>query len=195
MQLFSNKSSKKTGDILKKYAIIKPYILYVGNAYPHKNLEKLIKVFYRFRKNNFTFSLVLAGGKDYFYKRLEKGAEKMTNLFSEKTKGRIIFPGFIEESDLAAVYKESEMVVFPSLYEGFGFPPLEALIHRKKVACSNQTSMPEVLGKTVNYFDPENEESMLNCLARVAKARNILSEKEIKEKLKNLVGQKLLRIL
>ena len=172
----AKKSTKKSGDILKKYGIIKPYLLYVGNAYPHKNLERLVRIFSRFNNKNPKTKLVLGGGKDYFYQRLEKETK------DQKIKN-VIFPGFINEKDLTSVYKESELLVFPSLYEGFGFPPLEALLCHKKVACSNRTSMPEILGKTVNYFDPDNEDSIFNCLQNTFHSKNQLSKKEIKRKI------------
>ncbi|MCK5080651.1 MAG: glycosyltransferase family 4 protein [Candidatus Moranbacteria bacterium] len=162
--LLGQKADQKSETILKKYGIIKPYILYVGNAYPHKNLKRLSQVFSSFKKKNPGVSLVLAGGRDYFYQRLEEKAQK------ENLKG-IIFPGFIDESDLVTIYQESESVVFPSLYEGFGFPPLEALVCEKSVACSKKTSMPEILKGTVSYFDPESSSSMLNCLNKVFRLR------------------------
>jgi len=161
----SQNSSKKPETILKKYAIVKPYLLYVGNAYPHKNLERLTRVFARFNQVKPQTKLVLAGGRDYFYQQLEQTVKK------EKFKN-IIFPGFIASDDLVTIYQEAEMVVFPSLYEGFGFPPLEAIAQGRKVACSDRTSMPEILGGSVNYFDPENEDEMTKCLKETFEKEN-----------------------
>lgn len=176
--LVFNKVKKNDGDILERYGIIKPYLLYVGNAYPHKNLDRLIEVFRDFRKKYPETNLVLTGGRDYFYQVLER------EVASKGIKG-IIFSGFVIEGDLKTLYSQSELVVFPSLYEGFGFPPLEALINGKPVACSNRTSMIEILGRKVDYFDPENSESMLCCLERVYKNRKKgvkLGLKKIEEK-------------
>lgn len=173
--LLGQKSDQKFETILKKYGIVKPYILYIGNAYPHKNLERLSRVFSSFKKKNPEVGLVLAGGRDYFYQRLGKKTQK------ENLKG-IIFPGFIDESDLITIYQKSELVIFPSLYEGFGFPPLEALFCGKKVACSKKTSMPEILKDTVDYFNPESSSSMLSCLNKVFCSRkNKKSQKQKKE--------------
>jgi len=170
-------SNPKT--ILKKYGIVKPYLLYVGNAYPHKNLERLCQVFSLFQKQNPKASLVLAGGRDYFYQRLENWAKNQNFK-------NIHFPGFIEDADLKTIYEESKMVVFPSLYEGFGFPPLEALLAGKQVASSDRTSMPEILGDSVEYFDPENSKSILKAIEKVYhnKKNGILKfrQKEIKIK-------------
>jgi len=173
---FSDLEKKiNSNDILKKYGIIKPYFLYVGNAYPHKNLDRLCQAFFVFKKRNDSVDLVLAGGKDYFYNRLQK-------KFKE-----IIFPGFIKTVDLKTIYKESEAVVFPSLYEGFGFPPLEALIYGKLVACSNRTSMPEILGKTVDYFNPESLDSISGCLDKVFRKRTVKKNKNQKREILRII--------
>jgi len=97
-------------DVLQKYGIAKPYLLYVGNAYPHKNLERLISAF---KKLN-GLQLVLVGQLDYFYRRLQGG-------------DKIIFTDFVSDQDLSGLYQEASLYVFPSLYEGFGLPPLEAM--------------------------------------------------------------------
>lgn len=137
-------------EILKKYGIIKPYILYVGNAYPHKNLERLVLVFKDviLKKNN--LSLVLVGKMDYFYKRLKSLAE-------ENKVSSIIFAGNVSDSDLEIVYKSSLAYIFPSLYEGFGIPPLEAMSYGIPVASSNHPCMKEVLGESAYYFDGKKE--------------------------------------
>lgn len=164
---FKNNIFPKT--ILKKYGIISPYLLYVGNAYPHKNLDKLIKAFSFFNQENPDTYLVLAGGDDYFYQQLKSKIKK------ESIK-KVILTGFIEQADLGVVFKEAELFVYPSLYEGFGFPPLEALNYGKNVACSQKTSMPEILEDSVEYFDPEDLDSMINCLKKVYKKRKNLNE-------------------
>ncbi len=174
------KTGEKSETILKKYGIIKPYLLCVGNAYPHKNLERLSRVFSLFNRQNPKVNLVLAGGRDYFYQRLEN------KIKTEKIK-KIFFPGFIEQSDLETIFKESEMFIYPSLYEGFGFPPLEALVYGKSVACSERTSMPEILENTVEYFNPENEKEMLDCLNKVFKSRKILRNYKQKEKIARII--------
>ncbi len=150
-QCFVNYQGDKT--VLGKYGIIKPYLLYVGNVYPHKNLERLVEVFTRIRKSNQNLQLVLVGGKDFFYSRLEKFVKE------GKFEG-VIFPGYVPDSELDVLYKNAQVYVFPSLYEGFGLPPLEALAKNTVVASSDRTSMPEVLEDTAFYFDPEDLDSM-----------------------------------
>jgi len=137
------------------YNIDKPYLLYVGNAYPHKNLERLIRVFAEFRRKYPEFKLVLVGHEDYFYKRTEKFSRSINNGEG------VIFPGYVPDQDLKSFYKEAKAYVFPSLYEGFGLPPLEAMTHDCVVVSSNLTCLPEILGESALYFDPYNEEEML----------------------------------
>lgn len=154
-QCFLNKKSDE--DILKEYGIIKPYLLYVGNAYPHKNLERLVEVFDRIRKDRKELQLVLVGGRDFFYSRLEK-------FVQDGSFEGVIFPGYVPDAELDVLYKEAKLYVFPSLYEGFGLPPLEALAKNTAVVSSDRTSMPEILGDVVCYFDPEDLDSMKSAI-------------------------------
>jgi len=146
-------NSDNDEEILQNYGIIKPYLIYVGNAYPHKNLERLVVAFKNIKKVHPGISLVLVGGSDYFYQRLQKFVK------SQSIQG-VIFPGYVPDNSLQALYRNAQLYVFPSLYEGFGLPPLEALSLGTPVASSSKTSMPEVLGNAATYFDPENTDSI-----------------------------------
>lgn len=148
---------------LSHYNIQKPYVMYVGNAHPHKNLELLISAFARFREKNPDYHLVLVGGHDYFYKRL---------IQETKERGldaNVIFPGFVPDEDLGVLFEAATAYVFPSLSEGFGLPPLEAMQMNIPVISSNATCMPEVLGDAAEYFDPEEETEIIHALERVTK--------------------------
>lgn len=147
--------------ILKKYGIIKPYILYVGNAYPHKNLERLVLVFRELVKKHQHLHLVLVGKEDYFYKRLKA-------FVKENWAKQVIFTDFITDEDLPVVYREALLYVFPSMYEGFGLPPLEAMARNVPVASSNATCLPEILGEAAYYFDPEGMAEMAEAIEKVA---------------------------
>ncbi len=155
--------------ILKKYDIINPYLLYVGNAYPHKNLEKLCAAFELIKKEHSDLNLVIVGGEDYFFTRLKKYVR------SRKISG-IIFPGFISDVELDVFYEKAELFVFPSLYEGFGIPPLEALAKRIAVVSSDRTSMPEILGDAAQYFNPEDVNSIASNILVVLKSKERRSE-------------------
>ncbi len=150
-------------DFLKLHKIKKPYLLYVGNAYPHKNLERLLKVFKKLRNNNFDYQLVLVGKKDYFYQRLQDLAKDLGLLDS----GEVIFFGFAKDSELAGLYQNASLYVFPSFIEGFGLPPLEAMSYGLPVVTSKTSCLPEILGDAARYFDPKNDEDIANVILRV----------------------------
>jgi len=134
--------------ILGRYNIHRPFFLYVGNAYPHKNLETLLKVVKLLKKKaRLDWKLVLVGKKDYFYKRLEQQAWVMD---IDKD---VIFTGFIPDKELPIFYKKAIAYIFPSRYEGFGLPPLEAMSYSTPVLSSNQACLPEILGPAALYFD------------------------------------------
>ena len=99
--------------------------------------------------------LVLGGKKEFFYERLER------EVASTKIASNVIFPGFIEDADLPALYSSSLAFVTPSLYEGFGIQVLEAFACGTKVICSGVTSLPEVGGNAAFYFDPRNVEDIV----------------------------------
>lgn len=144
-----------------KPAIFKPkspYFLYVGNAYPHKNVEKMIQAFLLFSEKHPEYTLKLAGKKDFFYKKLV-----------EKTKSpKIEFMGFVDDSDLAKLYKYSAATIIPSLMEGFGLTTLEAMSMGSLVIASDIPSLKEVAGNNVEYFKPTDVLSLVSSLEEVA---------------------------
>lgn len=153
-------SSIKYGNenLLTKYGINKPYLLYVGVAYPHKNLERLIRAWKTFEEKNKNFQLILVGKKNYFYDRL-------INSEDFKNCKNIIFTDFVPDNELSALYQNSTAYVFPSLYEGFGLPPLEAMQYGVPVISSNATCLPEVLGNNALYFNPQNEQDICSKIS------------------------------
>lgn len=165
--------------ILSKYNIKKPYIFYVGNAHPHKNIENLILAFEKVVTKKPDLMLVLGGSKKFFYERLEE--EWSTKSVSNK----INFTGFIEDSDLPAIYTEAEALVNASLYEGFGIQILEAFSCGTKVVCSNTTSLPEIGGNIAYYFNPKDIESISNaivvCLNDNSESRRAAGFQRVKE--------------
>lgn len=155
---------------LAELGITKPYVLYVGAAYPHKNLEKLIEAWDLVQQSlGGKYQLVLAGKDNYFYKKIKKEAE-------EKIKGKkssVVFPGFISDMQLPLLYKNAVLFVFPSLSEGFGFPPLEAMSHNVPVVASNRTSLPEVLGEAAYFVDPESSEHIASGIITVLEDKDL----------------------
>ena len=159
--------------INKKYENLKlpnNFFLYIGNAYPHKNLKFLIKVFKKFLKNNKDYYLILIGKKNYFYKKLEKYSNN----------NNIIFTDFVPDNILPNYYKKAKAYIFPSLYEGFGLPPLEAMSYELPVLSSNIDSLKEILENSILYFNPKDEDDLLN------KLNIIISNDKLRENLKNL---------
>ena len=144
------------------------YLLYVGNAYPHKNLERLILSFNKLIEDKKDLYLILVGEIDYFYKKIQ-------DKFSDSKK--IIFTDFISDKELVALYKNASIYVFPSLYEGFGLPPLEAMSCGVPVVCSQASCLPEILENSAIYFDPED----INDMAE--KIKYVLDNEKIQKQL------------
>lgn len=133
-----------------------PYVLYVGNAYPHKNLTLILSLAQRFP----TMLFVLVGREDYFYHTLRKEAERagLTN---------VRFVGFVPDRELSVLYRCATLYLFPSLYEGFGLPALEACLYGLPVLASDRGSLREVLDDAGEYFDPDrptHSEAMMKSL-------------------------------
>jgi glycosyltransferase involved in cell wall biosynthesis len=140
-------------EYLKAKNIAPPYLLYIGNCYPHKNLERLIEAFNILKKENSDLKLVLVGKRDRFSQRLENYELRITNYELQKD---IIFYGYASDEELVTLYKHASLYVFPSLMEGFGLPPLEALSFGLPSAVSDIPVFHEILGASAFYFKPDN---------------------------------------
>jgi len=148
----SNDFAQKT---LDKFKINKPYFLYIGNWRPRKNLPKLIESFKVFiEKNSLDFLLVIGGRKDKRFLDLEKEIQK------NQLEGRLILTDFLTQEEVAVLYKRAKVLTFPSFYEGFGLPILEAQSLGIPVLTSNTSSLPEVGGEGAFYVDPYNIEEI-----------------------------------
>jgi glycosyltransferase involved in cell wall biosynthesis len=163
-------SPEKAEAILERCGIIKSYLIYVGNAYPHKNLERLVLAFGELRKENKELQLVLVGKKDYFYQRLQE-------VVSDNEIADIIFLSDIIDCELDILFQHSLANVFPSLYEGFGLPPLEAMSKGVPVISSDHPCMREVLGESAYFFDGQQVETI------VAAMKKIISEDDLRQAL------------
>ncbi len=144
-----DKEALINGKIKFDIPIEKKIILFVGNKKPHKNLETLIRAFGEL-DNYKDMRLVLTGEGFKTYIKLEELVEKLNlNEF-------IIHTGKVSQEDLVLLYNIADLFVFPSFYEGFGIPPLEALACGTPTVCSNSASIPEVCGDRVEYFKPND---------------------------------------
>lgn len=162
-------SEKNRRKWLEEYVSIKfPFIFYLGGAYPHKNLERLLLAFKQVQEKNKKINLVIAGGDDYFFERLK-------SLVKKRGIQNVIFPGFISDrKTLEFLYQEALFCIFPSLYEGFGLPPLEALKRGKLVLCNNGTCFPEILGDSVVYFDGKSVAGIAKTINKTIKNIEVL---------------------
>lgn len=149
--------------VKEKYKIDSPYILYTSRLeHPGKNHVRLIEAFDRLKTaHDLPHKLVLAGSE-------WSGSEAVHAVAEKARHGKdIIFPGFVAAGDLAALYRGAEAFVFPSLYEGFGLPILEAMACGVPTACSNVSSMPEVAGTAIPTFDPRQVEVIEAVLTKL----------------------------
>jgi len=144
---------------LAEISVRKPYILSVGNAYPHKNLETTLLSFRELCNSDEHTMLVIAGKRDIFVERLEAFA-----LEIGIPSGRIRFVNTPVDHVLARLYTDASLFVIASRIEGFGIPPLEALSLGIPVAASHTSSLPEVLGEAVRYFDPDDTSALLRLM-------------------------------
>lgn len=147
---------KSTEGTALHHDIIRPYFLYVGNAYPHKNLPILFSAARAFPR----YAFVLVGKEDYFYSRLKERVQK-------EQLQNIIFSGFLTDQELSSLYRFARVYLFPSLYEGFGLPPLEAMTRGTPVLASDRGSLPEILGEAACYFNPTDEKSLIQALKEI----------------------------
>lgn len=161
--LFPEKNPAELERVRRKYGVGDKYILYIGNFKSHKNVGALVEAFRRIQgKEIFKgYSLVLGGNKDAHAMAIEK------NIRESGLEGRALFTGHLEESDLRGLYSAASLFVFPSLYEGYGLPVMEAMACGTPVACSNRTSLPEIAGGAAVLFDPENPEDMAEAMRPV----------------------------
>lgn len=134
-------------DIIEKYGIHKPYILAVGKLEPRKNIERLISAF---GKTSTTAQLVIAGPKGWG-----------TDIQQSE---HVAFLGFVPDEDLALLYHNALFFVYPSLYEGFGYPIIEAMRYQCPVAASSTSSMGEIAQDAAVLFDPENVQEITQAI-------------------------------
>lgn len=165
------KDQEKILEIKKKYHTGNKYFLHVGTLNPRKNLLFLIKTFSRIVKDFPEYSLVITGKKGWYYEGLFKAVEEL------KLADRVIFSGYVSDEDSPTLYNGATLFLFPSLYEGFGLPPLEAMSCGIPVISSNTSSLPEVIGKGGITLNPTDE------LSWVREIKSLLKDKNRYEKL------------
>lgn len=147
------------------------FFLFVGTLEPRKNLEMLLQAYAAFlRSAKSRYKLVLGGGKGWLYRSLFAAVEKL-GLRSE-----VIFPGFIAEDELPLWYNAADVFVYPSLYEGFGLPPLEAMACGTPVIASRTSSLPEVVGDAGLLLDPDRPDEWAEAFSRLCEDAHLRAE-------------------
>jgi len=141
----------KIESVKKKYHTGANYLLHVGTLNPRKNLSFIIDVFFKIASSHPNINLVITGKEGWYYENLY---EKVKEL---KLEDRVIFTGYIDEEDKVYLYNGAKMFVFPSIYEGFGLPPLEAMACGVPVVSSNTSSMPEVIKDSGILLSPKDK--------------------------------------
>jgi len=151
------------------YGLDTPYILYVGTLEPRKNVIRLVEAFHSIYKMGMTeYSLVLVGRPGWGLRALYTAVEQST------LKDRIKLLHFVQDQDLSAIYRGADVFVYLSLYEGYGFPPLEAMACGIPVVVSNRASIPECVGDGGIFVDPCDIEDI------TGKVLPLLKDKELR---------------
>ncbi len=144
-----------------QYGLPDRYLLFVGTIEPRKNLARLLTAFEAIHAREMTDGLVIVGRRGWLYK------DFFARLEQSPVRDAVLFPGYVPDEDLPAIYAGAQALVFPSLYEGFGLPVLEALACGTPVMASRASSIPEVGGEAALYFDPADVEGMVETIRRL----------------------------
>ena len=145
--------------VRERYQLNDPFLLYAGNIKPHKNLERVIEAFDRLRKEGFAdLKLMIIGDEISKYPALRRAVHR------HHLHKHVRFFGFVPDDTLAVLYRLAGVFVFPSLYEGFGLPPLEAMASGTPVVTSNVSSLPEVAGDAAVLVDPRDPEAIAGAI-------------------------------
>lgn len=164
--------------IAQRYQVTYPFILYAGRISPHKNLVRIIEAFSALRAELEKdgkypdLKLIIIGDE------LSKNPDLRRTVIKSGVQNEVRFLGFVPIEVLRIFYDLAKVFIFPSLYEGFGLPPLEAMVHGTPVITSNTSSLPEVVGNAAVLVNPENVFEIMRALHRV------LVDQKLREKMK-----------
>jgi glycosyltransferase involved in cell wall biosynthesis len=171
-------SEREVEDVLGRLKVSKPYLLYVGNVYPYKNVGRLLEAVKILNEEmGQKVQLVLVGARDIFRKRLER------EILKKDVLKYVTLTGYISDPDLIDLYRQAESYVQPSLSEGFGLTSVEAMSLGTPVVEANASCLPEVAGDAALFFDPLDSHDIARKIAKVledGKLRRALSEKGLK---------------
>jgi len=160
---FAPQPAEHVAQTLERLGIKRPYVLALGNLQPRKNLPLLIRAWQDLRtaEKDFTPRLVLVGKKAWIYEDILAAAGN--SGFADE----ITLTGYVADEELPSLYSGAEFCVYPSLFEGFGLPPIEAMACGTAVITSNTTALPEVCGEAAEYFNPRSAEELKAAMLRL----------------------------
>lgn len=166
--------------VRRRHGISGPYVITVGDLQPRKNQIGLIRGFESLIAENpqLPHKLVIVGKDTWFSSRILQAAR------SSRASGRIHFTGWVNDDELLDLYNAADLLVFPSFYEGFGLPVLEAMACGRAVACSNSSAMPEVADSCALLFDPSSTAEMVRAM------RDLLVDAELRSRMERLGQQR-----
>jgi glycosyltransferase involved in cell wall biosynthesis len=162
-----SKDQDAVGRVRAKYGLAGGVILCVGIIQPRKNLDSLIRAYSKLKPLQGNYQLVLAGGFGWGYDEVLRAAADCG------LGDRVVFPGFIPDDELPILYSLADLSVYPSVYEGFGFPVLEAMGCGVPVITSNVSSMPEIAGDACVLVNPTNIDELAQAMERILSDREL----------------------
>ncbi len=158
-EAFKPQGSEEAVSIRKKLSLPERFILFVGTIEPRKNIISLLRAYRKLGRVD--IGLVVAGGRGWLFEEIFREVDRL-NL-----NGKVLFPGRVPETDLPALYSAASVFVYPSVYEGFGFPPLEAMACGTPVITSNTSSLPEIVGDAGILVNPEDSDEIAEAIESV----------------------------
>ncbi len=168
------KNQEVLNRVKERYNIKDKYLLFLGTLEPRKNIPGLIRAFHKIKDRFPNYQLVIAGKRGWKFQEIFKTVEEL------RLEDRVIFTGYLPEEDIPSLYSGAELFIYPTLYEGFGFPPLEAMACGTPVITSNLSSLPEVVGEGGILIDPNNIDELSRAMESVLADENL--RKGLREK-------------
>jgi glycosyltransferase involved in cell wall biosynthesis len=161
-RLASEPTADEVAHVRERFQLTAPFVLYTGNIKPHKNVDRLIEAFSLLRGQGFQDTKLLIIGDE-----ISKYPNLRRLVHRHQLHQHVRFLGFVPDATLAVLYRLAAVFVFPSLYEGFGLPPLEAMAAGAPVITSNTSSLPEVVGDAALLIDPKDAGAIAKAMAQV----------------------------
>ncbi len=162
----------EAAEVRRRFGVSRDFLLAVGSLQPRKNLVRLIRAYARLRseREDFSLQLVIVGRK------LWLANEIFDEVKRHRWAGDVILTGYVADEDLPALYRAARAFVYPSLFEGFGLPPLEAMACGTPVVTSDVSSLPEVAGDAALLIDPNDEQALANALVEITRDERLRAE-------------------